>query len=138
MRRNQSETRVETEDMVWQRKQQMKLNRVSTQLSPNGDEEEVVLHQELPLTHFDLREWLTNHCHCCHCQGKNLHLHERSGRAIAPLEVVAASGFLHLSPQMGLQSERYVGRKEGVVATQNMQKDQLVEVLKEPTVNAYA
>ena len=125
---------------IWygKRKQQVKLRRVSTQLSPSGDEEEVVLHQELPLTHFDLREWLTNHCHCCHCQGKNLHLHERSGRAIAPLEVVAASGFLHLSPHMGLQSERYVGRKEGVVAIQYMQKDQLVEVLKEPTENAYA
>ena len=119
-------------------RQQAKLRRVSTLLSPSGDEEEVVLHQELPLTHFDLREWLTNHCHCCHCQGKNLHLLERSGRAIAPLEVVAASGFLHLSPHMGLQSERSVGRKEGVVAILCMQKDQLVEVLKEPTVNAYA
>ena len=135
MRRNQSEIRVEIEGVLWQRKQQMKLNRVSTQLSPNGDEEEVVLHQVLPLTRYNLRVWLKDHCHC---QGKNLHLHERSGRAIVPWEVVAASGFLHLSPQLGLQSERYVGRREGAVATQYMQKDQLVEVLKEPTVNAYA
>ena len=88
---------------IWfgKRKQQVKLNRVSTQLSPNGDEEEVVLHQVLPLTRYSLRELLKGHCHC---QGKNLHLHERSGRAIVPWEEAAASGFLHPSPHMGLQS----------------------------------
>ena len=58
--------KLEAEDMA-REKAQVKLGKVSSLLTPSEDEEEVV-HQELPLDALVLREWLISRCcHCCHC-----------------------------------------------------------------------
>ena len=53
----------EAEDMA-REKAQVKLGKISSLLTPSEDEEEVV-HQELPLDALVLREWWID-C-CCHC-----------------------------------------------------------------------
>ena len=54
--------KLEAEDMA-REKAQVKLGKVSSLLTPSEDEEEVV-HQELPLDALALREWWIGRC--CH------------------------------------------------------------------------